>query len=128
MPHTLEIQNTVLDLTLITDQEINDDTPAFRDLYEYLVAWAKVADLKSVSMIQDGVDPLLYAWRAENNSLVVYDSTILFSDAVDLNPMVTISLPIAWPYTSIAERAEAIFQLLKMRVEFGIVSLTVDFL
>jgi hypothetical protein len=23
MPHTLEIQNTVLDLTLITDQEIN---------------------------------------------------------------------------------------------------------
>jgi hypothetical protein len=95
---------------------------------EYLVAWAKVADLKSVSMIQDGVDPLLYAWRAENNSLVVYDSTILFSDAVDLNPMVTISLPIAWPYTSIAERAEAIFQLLKMRVEFGIVSLTVDFL
>jgi hypothetical protein len=125
----MEIKNAVVDLTLVTDRkEIHDDTPIFRQLYNALTAWAASSDMKEISFVRDGGDPLLYAWRAERNDGRVLDSTMLFDSDEDDNPDLTISLPASWPLSVIEEGGPTRSLLIGIRAACGLVSFEVTFL
>jgi hypothetical protein len=124
----MQVDNTAVDLTLMTDLEINDDSVAYRALYDYLIEWAKVGDLKEIRFTQDGGDPLLYAWRVERNNLRVLDSVFLFDSATDLDPDVTIALPQSWPLSVIINGGKTRGQLINIRADFGLTSFVVVFL
>lgn len=127
MSHTLEVKNTILDLTLISDLEINDHSPPFRVLYDHLIAWAQIGQMKDIRFIQDGGDPLLYAWRAERKNLRVLDSVFTFDSTTDLNPEVTIALPSSWPLSVMQSGAGTRAQLIKIRADYGLTSFSVVF-
>lgn len=128
MPDPLKVQNGVVDLTLNTVTEIHDDSPAYRSLYEVMTAWATVGAMKQIWFIRDLSDPLEYAWRAERTDLTVLDSVFMFDDAEDLDPEITIALPIAWPLSVIQAGAGTRAQIIQIRADYGLISFTVDFL
>lgn len=127
MSDPVHIHDNFLEMTIITVEEINDDSPPVRALYEYLKTWANTGDMKEVTFTRDGGNPLLYAWRAERKNLRVLDSTFLFDDASDLDPDITIALPQSWPLSVIQNGAASRQQLISIRALVGIVSFVVVF-
>lgn len=128
MSHTLEIKNTIMDLTLVTDLEVNDDTGPFRSLYGFLKDWAATALIKEITVIQDGGDPTLYDYKVERVNTDQFIQTLQFTAPDDLDPIVTAILTPGWRLSVLAFESPIRAQLITLRATFGLVSFTVVFL
>ena len=124
---TLEVKDPVLDLTLVSDRKLSDESVPFRGLYEALESWARVGGIKQITFIQDGGDPFLFVWRSERVDLTVLDSTFQFDSETDLNPGLTISLVQAWPYGVIIGGEATRRRLIRLRADYGLTWFSVSF-
>ena len=127
MSHPVEIKNTALEMTLFTDAWIGATNDNILLLHRFLLAWGQVGNMKDVTFIRDGGNPLLYVWRAERKNLRVLDSTFLFDDADDIDPELTISLVQSWPKSVIENGAPTRNQLIAIRALVGVESFSVVF-
>lgn len=127
MARPLQVKNTVLDLTLASDIEVNDDTEAYRSLYRAITAWSETYLIEEITFIQDVGNPLLFEWMAKRRNGRKLVSAFLFDSALDLDPDVTISLPLSWPLSVIVNGEMSRRRLLKIRADFGLTSFSVNF-
>lgn len=127
MSHPVEIKNTALDLTLMTERWIGATDPSVLLLHQFLLEWGAMGEMSEITFTQDGGNPLLYAWRAERKNLRVLDSTFLFADDLDIDPELTISLVQSWPKSVIEKGGGTRNQLIAIRALVGIESFSVVF-
>jgi hypothetical protein len=127
MSHTVEIKNTAIDMTLVTDGWIGATDQAVLSLHQALLEWGEIGEMKDIAFTRDVGNPLLFTWRAERKNLTILDSTFLFDDEVDLDPDLTISLVQGWPLSVIQKGNGARTQLIQIRALVDIVSLHVTF-
>lgn len=128
MSHSIEIHNTIMEMLLTTDQELNADAPVVLSLYQSLKEFEESAAVKDIRFTQDIGDPNLYAYRVELKDLRISDITVLFSGPQDLNPLVTINIPVAWELTILASVVRGLAnQLIDIHTTVGIESFVVVF-
>jgi hypothetical protein len=127
MAHVLKLENTVLNLELQTDKEINDDSKAFRALYQYLTSWGAYGQLKEINFTRDAIDPFLYEWRAERKAGGVLLSAMTFASGEDVDPEATISLTTPWPLSVMIGGTPTRAQLMNIRASHGLISFTCEF-
>lgn len=128
MSHSIEIHNTVMEMLLTTDREINADAPVVLSLYQSLKEFEESAGVKDIRFTQDIGDPNLYAYRVELKDLRISDITVLFSGPQDMNPLVTINIPVAWELTILASVVRGLAnQLIDIHTTVGIESFVVVF-
>lgn len=125
--HTVEIKNTALELTLVTDDWLGATDPSVLLLHQFLLEWGQRGEMKDITFIRDAGNPLLFAWRAERKNLRVLDSTFSFDGAPDLDPELTVSLTQPWPMSVMETGAKTRHQLIAIRAVAGVSSFHVVF-
>lgn len=128
MIHEIEISNTLLILSLVTVEELNDDSEPFRSLYNHLKAWNQTSQIKEINFTQDEGNPLLYTWKAERTNARILNSTFTFDSDTDLDPDLTIDLDPSWPLSVMIRGGPTRQQLIGIRAKFGLISFTVEFI
>jgi hypothetical protein len=128
MSHTIEINNTLLEMLLKTDKEVNADAPILLSLYQCLKDFGSMMAISEVRFLQDVGDPNLYTMHVELKSGVILNASLVFAAEDDLDPMVTMSLPTPWPLSLMTFAVHHFTEVLvNLRASFGLESFTVVF-
>lgn len=128
MSHTVKIHNTILEMDLITDAEINADAPAIRSLYEALTQFGTLANVSEIRFIQDIGNPDLYSYDIQRKDALTFASTLLFDSDQDIDPDISFNVPVAWPASELTFAVQPLARILMdLRAAVMIESLVVIF-
>lgn len=112
MSHTLKIHNTVLEMDLVSDKEINADNPAILSLYDAIAQFGSLAYISEIRFVQDIGNPALYSYDVERKDALTFASTLLFDSDEDLDPDITLSVPVAWPASELTFAVQPLGRIL----------------
>ena len=128
MSHPVEINNTIMEMTLVTVESINADAPLILSIYQSLKDYGEVAMLKEINVVQDIGDPDFYAYRVERKNGMTFDATLRFTAEDDIDPLATIALSVEWRKSMWAPAFRPLAdQLVDLRALVGLITLTVVF-
>lgn len=128
MSHTIKIHNTILEMDLVTQGEINANAPAILSLYEALTQFGTLANVSETRFIQDVSNPDLYSYDVQRKDTLTFASTLLFDSAQDIDPDISFSVPVAWPASELTFAVQPLARILMdLRAAVMIESLIVIF-
>ena len=126
MSHTVEINNTILETTLETVDQLNANSKPVLALYDSLVAFGEFAGMNEITLVQDVGNPNLYTYRAEPKVGTVLDATWLFAGPDDNDPTVTATID-GWRLSVLGFGGIVRQQLIEIRLQAGLINFIVDF-
>ena len=128
MSHTVKIHNTILEMDLITDAEINADAPAIRSLYEALTQFGRLANISELRFLEDISNPDLYSYDVQRKDTLTFAATLLFDSDQDIDPDISFNVPVAWPASELTFAVQPLARILMdLRAAVMIESLVVIF-
>ena len=127
MSHSVEINNTIMEMLLVTEAELKANDPSVLLLYQFLQNWQETGLISEITMTQDGGDPNLYAYRVERKDTTTFDQTLLFTAVDDIDPIVTVDLDPGWRLSVLAYEPPIRKQIIEIRSCCDLLSFNVEF-
>lgn len=128
MAHTLEVVNSLLELKLLTDEEIHVDAASIQTLYQSLKRWEAIGQIGEISFVRDPADLNRYDYTAELRTGERIDAVFQFAGPDDLDPFLTVIISDPWRLSVFENGQPVRAGLIRLRAEVGIESFTVTFL
>lgn len=122
------INDNLLEMTLLTRDEVNADAKPIGLLYQSLRDWDGLGAIREITFRPDVTNPALYHYQIENEEGNMIHTTFLMASDKDTNPMLTISIDPAWLMSVVAFGGAVRKQLLEIRALFGIEDFVVVFI
>ncbi len=111
MSHSVEINNTLLELLLVTEQELNANHPSVLSLYQAIKDFGSMAGISEITFSQDGSRDF-YTYDVQRKDAKTFASKLLFDADNDTDPDITLSVPVAWPASELIFAVQPVGRIL----------------